>query len=41
MVVSPSSELVAEEVQRELEMQLKHFEAIDSKAGLLLGCSVP
>lgn len=39
MVVSPSSELVAEEVQRELEMQLKHFEAIDSKAGLLLGFS--
>lgn len=39
MIVSPSSDLVAEEVQRELEMQLQHFEAIDSKAGLLLGFS--
>lgn len=39
MVISPSSELVAREVDRELQIQLQHFEAIDSKAGLLLGFS--
>jgi hypothetical protein len=35
----PSLDLIAEEVRSEREGQLRHFEALDAKAGIILGFS--
>jgi len=39
MAIEPSADIIGEEIRRELGFQLQHFEAIDSKAGLILGFS--
>ena len=39
MAIEPSADIIGEEIRRELGLQLQHFEAIDSKAGLILGFS--
>lgn len=37
MSARPSLEVIAAEVQREREAQLRHFESLDTKAGIVLG----